>query len=54
MSETTLRKELTKLTDVVGIPIIIEKGKRPIHMKIDLDQFDAFLKELNDKNEQTS
>lgn len=54
MSETTLRKELTKLTDVVGIPIIIEKGKRPIHMKIDLDRFDAFLKELNDKNDQTS
>lgn len=52
ISATTLRKEIRRLKETIGVPIIIEEGKRPIHYRIDLDSFDAFLRELNEKNEQ--
>lgn len=51
ISDTTLRKEIRKLKEFVGVPIIM-KGKRPVYLSIDLDQFNDLLQELNNKNDQ--
>ena len=50
-SEPTIKKNINRLTESIGVPII-EEGTRPIHYRIDLDQFDAFLRELDEKNKQ--